>query len=152
MSGRLVLLVAGTAMACLIVAALIFQQRWPSPDTGAIVKSLGPRGEAYAFTAEPAGRGGPTNDCVVCHSIAQGEAMRSAPSLWGIVGAPKARAAWFGYSLALRKKGGVWNEDELDKYLANPSGFVPGTLKTLPPITDPVRRREVIAFLKSLHG
>ena len=70
----------------------------------------------------------------------------------GIVGAPKARADWFSYSLALRKKGGVWSEDELDKYLANPSGFIPGTSKTLPPIEDAARRRELIVFLKTLQG
>jgi cytochrome c len=78
--------------------------------------------------------------------------MRSAPSLWGIVGAPKARADWFSYSLALRKKGGVWSEQELDAYLAKPSGFIPGTLKVLPPIEDQVRRQQLISFLKTLKG
>ncbi|MGA8155657.1 MAG: cytochrome c family protein, partial [Rhodoplanes sp.] len=78
--------------------------------------------------------------------------LRSAPSLWGIVGAPKARADWFSYSMALRKKGGVWTAADLDKYLANPSGFVPGTIKTLPPIKDAARRKQLIAYLKTLHS
>jgi cytochrome c len=136
----------------LVFAALIFQQRWPAGDTGVVTRSLGPRGETFTFAAAPGGQGGPANDCVVCHSIDKDGPMRSAPSLWGIVGAPKARSSWFAYSQPLRRKGGVWSEDEIDKYLTNPSAFVPGTYKTLSPIEDPARRKAVISFLGSLRG
>lgn len=151
MKRRSIVFAAVVLMACLIAGALILQQRWPVAG-GVTARSLGPSGETFTFASDPAGRGGPASDCIVCHSVQKGESVRSAPSLVGIFGAPKAHASWFAYSLPLRQKGGVWSEDDLDKYLADPSAFVPGTLKTLPPITDPVRRREVIAFLKTLKG
>ena len=89
---------------------------------------------------------------MVCHSLEKGAPWRVAPTLWGIVGAPKARAEWFSYSMAMRKKGGAWTEADLDAFLANPSGFIPGTIKTLPPIKDAAQRKQLIAYLKTLHS
>lgn len=151
MKGRVIALGAGVVTAIVIAGILAVQAK---RETVAHVetKALGPRNEAFAFAVAPTGRASAANDCVVCHSIDKDGPMRSAPTLWGIVGAPKARAEWFAYSLPLRKKGGVWSDAELDKYLANPSGFLPGTLKTLPPIADPARRQQLISFLKTLQG
>jgi len=105
-----------------------------------------PQGDRYA--AEPVGRGGPADACVVCHSVEKNGPFRSAPPLWGVVGAKKARFAWFGYSLALEQAGGTWTEAELDAYLADPDGFLPGTKKTLTGIPAP-QRAAVIAYLAS---
>jgi cytochrome c len=109
-----------------------------------------PASEGDRYAAEPVGRGGPADECVVCHSLAKGGTLRSAPPLWGIVGAPKARFDWFGYSPALARAGGVWTEEELDAYLADPDAFLPGTKKSLIGIPDERERAEVIAFLASL--
>ena len=151
MNSRAIALGAG-AVTAIAIAALIAVQAKRGFDALVQARTLGPANETFAFTADPTGRAGPANDCIVCHSIDKNGPLRSAPSLWGIVGAPKARADWFSYSLALRKKGGVWSEDELDKYLATPSGFIPGTLKTLPPIEDAARRQNLISFLKTLQS
>jgi len=100
---------------------------------------------------EPFGKDTAAGACVVCHSLEKNGPFRSAPNLWGIVDAPKARADWFGYSLALKRKGGQWSSAELDKFLAGPSEFAPGTKKTMSAITDPQRRTELIDYLKTLH-
>jgi cytochrome c len=147
MNRKAIGIAGGALIVGVAIAAVAFQQTLP--DTGRFFKPLGDT--TYAYAAAPDGRGGPANDCIVCHSIDRNGPMRSAPSLWGIVGAQKARSDWFAYSQPLRKKGGVWSPDELDKFLANPGGFVPGTSKTLPPIEDSARRRDIIAFLSTLH-
>lgn len=134
------------------VAAVVAVQAKRGFDDPVQKRSYGPNNETFAFTAAPGGTGGPAASCVVCHSLSRNEPMRAAPTLVGIVGAPKARSQWFAYSLALRKKGGVWSEDDLDKFLANPGGFIPGTSKVLPPIKDAKQRRDLIAYLKTLQG
>lgn len=106
--------------------------------------------EGYRYAAEPAGRGGPADACVVCHSLERHGTLRSAPPLWGIVGAEKARSEWYGYSQALARAGGVWTEDDLDAYLTDPDAFLPGTTKTLLGIPDEQDRADVIAYLASL--
>lgn len=88
--------------------------------------------------------------CVACHRVEATGPERSAPPLVGIVGAPIAATSWFGYSPALARKQGVWNRDALDTYLANPTKAVPGTFKTLSPITDETRRTEILEALERL--
>jgi cytochrome c len=101
------------------------------------------------YKAEPVGRGTVADKCVVCHSIEAGGPFRYAPNLHGIVGADKAREReWYGYSPALMTMGGVWTEEDLDRYLADADGFAPGTTKTIR-IQDPEERRRIIEFLKN---
>ncbi len=107
--------------------------------------------EEYRYAAKPAGWDSPAGQCVVCHSLEKNAPWRVAPSLWGIVGAPKAGAKGYGYSLALAQAGGVWTERELDEYLANPNGFLPGTTKILAGLPDPQERARIIEFLGTLR-
>ncbi|MEI2782261.1 MAG: c-type cytochrome [Candidatus Competibacter sp.] len=108
-------------------------------------------GEKYHYAAKPAGLDGPAGQCVVCHSVEKGGPMRVAPNLWGIVGAPKAREKGYGYSAALASAGGVWTKEDLDRYLANPDKFLPGTKKTISGLPNPEERAKLIAFLATLH-
>ena len=112
-------------------------------------KARGPQiVEGPRFKAIPIGADGPLKRCVVCHSVEASGPLRVGPPLNGIVGARKARASWYGYSLALQKAGGTWTEDDLDKFLASPSKFLPGTTKTINGIADPKERADIIAALK----
>jgi len=54
-------------------------------------------------------------------ALSQTVRCESARLLYGIVGATKARATRYGYSLALKTAGGVWSEDDLDKFLLSQS-------------------------------
>jgi cytochrome c len=104
----------------------------------------------YRFAAEPVGRGGLADGCVVCHSLEKNGPLRSAPPLWGIVGADKARFEWYGYSQALAQADGTWTEAALNAYLTDPDAFLPGTAKTLIGLPDEEQRAGVIAYLASL--
>jgi len=106
------------------------------------------RAGGHRFASVVPSRHEALSDCVVCHRIGRAGPERSAPALTDIVGAPVARADWFGYSPALRAKGGRWTEQALDAYLADPVGEVPGTFKTLPPIRDAEQRARILDALK----
>lgn len=88
--------------------------------------------------------------CATCHRVEPTGPERSAPPLPGILGARVAASAWFGYSPALRAKGGAWSREALDAYLANPTAAVPGTFKTLPPVTDAAERGRILDALAKL--
>jgi cytochrome c2 len=106
--------------------------------------------ESFRYAAKPAGWDSAAGQCAVCHSLERNEPWRVAPSLWDVVGAPKAGAKGYGYSLALAEAGGVWTEQELDEYLADPGGFLPGTTKILTGLPDPQERARIIEFLGTL--
>ena len=88
--------------------------------------------------------------CSVCHRVSADGPESSGPPLWGIVDAEKARSAWFGYSPALAKASGTWTVTEIDSYIANPVGYLPGTSKTLSQVRDANERKRVIDALQRL--
>src|SRR2546421_2135703 len=68
--------------------------------------------------------------CMACHSVAEGEHL-TGPSLAHVWNHKAGSAPGFQrYSDAMRRADVVWNEATLDKWLANPDGFVPGTSMT----------------------
>jgi len=104
----------------------------------------------YRYPNKAWGKGTPAERCIVCHSIEKNGPHRSAPNLYGIVGAKKARhGSWFGYSPAIFAKGGDWTEKELDAYLENPLAVAPGTKKSIH-VADPAERKKIIDYLKEL--
>lgn len=105
---------------------------------------------ASSLPEEPWGKDSAAGGCVVCHSLEKNGPFRSAPNLWGIVGSPKASREGFGYSISLKKKGGNWTEEELDKFFSGPSAYAPGTKKTMVSMKDPAKRQELIDYLKTL--
>jgi cytochrome c len=90
--------------------------------------------------------------CQACHTVEPGQ-HRVGPSLHNVVGRPVASAEGFDrYSEAMQAKaaeGMVWSEENLDAYLADPKGFIPGNKMIFPGIKKPEERADVIAFLKS---
>ena len=71
------------------------------------------------------------------------------PTLWDFVGRPIAAIEGFEFSEALEpRKGEVWSYANLDKYLAAPDAFAPGT--NYPGIENASVRAHIIAFLRSL--
>jgi cytochrome c len=135
--------------AAVVIVAIAAGVSWVvEQQAGATPGAPTAEASGYRFEASPAGADGPLKRCVVCHSVEKGGTLRVAPPLYGIVGAPKARAKWYAYSQALQKAGGVWSEDDLDKFLTAPSKFLPGTAKTLIGIPDAKERADIIAALK----
>ena len=86
--------------------------------------------------------------CVACHSTQPGKNVVG-PSLAGIVGSKSASVPGYDFSPAMKDANVTWDDANLDKYLANPTGFIHGTrmLINLPSDTD---RQNVIAYLNTL--
>jgi cytochrome c len=87
--------------------------------------------------------------CALCHTT-EAEKNKIGPSLFGIVGRKSATLDNFNYSEAMKKFDHVWDEETLDKYLADPRGTVPGTKMIFPGIKDKTERDDVIAYLETL--
>jgi cytochrome c len=88
--------------------------------------------------------------CQACHTFEKGGPNRVGPNLWGIVDRPRATEAGFNYSTPMKAKGGKWTFDELNKFLANPRGVVPGTAMTFAGLSRDQQRADVIDFLHTL--
>jgi cytochrome c len=88
--------------------------------------------------------------CAACHTFNKGGRPLVGPNLWGVVGRPKASEAGFNYSAALKAKGGNWSIDDLNQFINNPRGFIPGTNMTFAGIQRGGERADVIAYLNSL--
>lgn len=87
--------------------------------------------------------------CAACHSL-EPNLNLTGPSLAGVWGKKPASVADFPrYSSALKmKQDFVWDEVSLYGWLADPSGFVPGTYMTFRGIPNDNQRTDLIAFLK----
>ncbi len=88
--------------------------------------------------------------CLACHSFDKGGPNKVGPDLWGVVGRPRASEPGFNYSAAMKSKGGEWSFEELDKFLTNPKGYIPGTAMGFAGLPQPERRADVINYLHTL--
>jgi cytochrome c len=88
--------------------------------------------------------------CQTCHTFEKDGANRVGPNLYGIVGDKKGEGRGFNFSAALKAKGGTWTFDDLNQFLANPKGFVPGTAMGFAGIQKDSQRADVIDYLDSL--
>lgn len=90
-----------------------------------------------------------TRVCMTCHTLDKGGPNKVGPNLWGVVDRPRASHPGFDYSSAMKAKGGKWTFDELDKFLTQPQGYIPGTKMTFAGIQNPEQRANLIAYLRT---
>jgi cytochrome c len=88
--------------------------------------------------------------CAACHSFDKGGPNRVGPNLFGIVGDKKGEGRGFNFSAAMKAKGGAWTYDDLNQFIANPKGFVPGTAMGFAGIPRDSERADVIDYLRTL--
>jgi cytochrome c len=89
--------------------------------------------------------------CSSCHSFDQGGRNLVGPNLYGIVGAPHAHIAGFNYSTVLAgMKDKPWTYEELNKFLARPTEYAPGTRMAFAGINNVQQRADLIAYLRTL--
>lgn len=86
--------------------------------------------------------------CAVCHANDQTTEGGVAPNLYHIIGRDIGGEAGFPYSAAMEAREGVWTEEALDKFVANPMTDMPGTMMAFAGFKKEQDRRDLICFLR----
>jgi cytochrome c len=123
-------------------------KRFSGRTTLAITTILLGSSSALAAGNPTAGKSLFASHCAVCHSITLGE-NKTGPSLAAVVGSKSGTVPGFRFSTAMKNADVTWDDANLDKFLANPTGFIHGTMMFvgLPNGSD---RADVIAYLHTL--
>jgi len=90
--------------------------------------------------------------CRSCHTIAEGGPNMTGPNLHGVFGRKAGAVADYNYSDAVKAAGFIWDGEHLDRWLADPRGFMPGTKMSFAGVKDPKDRIDLIAYLKVETG
>jgi cytochrome c len=84
--------------------------------------------------------------CLACHAL---EYDRVGPRHCGLIGRRAGSVKGFGYSPAMKRSRLVWNEANLDRFIADPAKVLPGTTMTYAGVKDPRERADLIAWLRT---
>lgn len=143
----------GIAMISAIALTACGSQPAPAPTEQIIVRAPGEAAiVAVSATKETAAESAGKTAfavCVVCHSVDAGAPASIGPNLYGVVGRAAGSAEGFGFSEALKSSGISWTEAELDAFIADPTGKVPGTTMATGAVSDNARRKAIINYLKN---
>jgi cytochrome c oxidase assembly protein subunit 11 len=82
--------------------------------------------------------------CTACHAL---DRNMAGPMLAGVVGRTASSAVGYSYSPALASSDLMWTPDNLDRWLADPQKFLPGTRMAIR-VLERSSRRDIIAYLE----
>jgi cytochrome c len=87
------------------------------------------------------------NACRTCHVVREGD-NRLGPNLSRIVGRKAGSLPDYAFSGAMKEAGFVWDEEKLDRFMANPDQVVPGnSMKPYGGLASSEERKKIIAYL-----
>lgn len=90
------------------------------------------------------------NHCRTCHSAEPGD-NRLGPSVHGVMGRKAGSVEGFAYSPGFKTTDLVWDETNMDQFIANPNSVFPGSnMATFAGLDDQEQRKAIIDYLKTL--
>jgi cytochrome c len=103
--------------------------------------------QASQGAEDPSGQQAFNNACRTCHIVREGD-NRLGPNLHKVVGRKAGSLPDYGFSSAMKEAGFVWDEEKLDRFIANPDEVVPGnSMKPFGGLASSGDRKKIIAFL-----
>jgi cytochrome c len=103
--------------------------------------------QAPQGTEDTSGQQAFNNACRTCHLVREGD-NRLGPNLYKIVGRKAGSLPDYAFSGAMKEAGFVWDEEKLDRFIANPDEVVPGnSMKPYGGLSSSDDRKKIIAFL-----
>lgn len=90
------------------------------------------------------------NHCRTCHAIQPGD-NRLGPALHGVMGRKAGSVEGFAYSPGFKTTDLVWDDANMDQFIANPNSVFPGSnMATFAGLSDGADRKAIIDYLKTL--
>lgn len=127
----------------------------PQPEAGAAAPGAAAPAPAEPLPvllakADPARGEKAVAKCKACHVFEKGGPNKVGPDLYGVIDRPVAAHEGFNYSAALKSKGGKWDFEAINAFIANPKQAVPGTIMAFAGIAKPEERADILAYLRTL--
>ncbi len=90
------------------------------------------------------------NHCRTCHSAEPGD-NRLGPTVHGVMGRKAGSVEGYAYSPGFKTTDLVWDETNMDQFIANPNSVFPGSnMATFAGLADEAQRKAIIEHLKTL--
>jgi cytochrome c len=106
--------------------------------------------ETLLASADPKRGESAAKKCLTCHTFGKGEPNKVGPNLWGVIGRDRASHPGFNYSAAMKGKPGKWTIDDINHFVTNPKGFVPGTSMSFAGVPRATERADILAYLNTV--
>ena len=90
--------------------------------------------------------------CRSCHTLGEGQGNLTGPNLYGVFGRKAGSKPGYNYSDAVKAADFTWDGEHLDRWLADPRGFLPGTKMSFAGLKDAKDRIDLIGYLKTQTG
>lgn len=85
--------------------------------------------------------------CSACHTLAADSGDIAGPNLWGVFDRVAGSKEGFVFSDTLKEAGFTWSPDQLDAWLRDPQGFLPGNIMGIPEAVPDADLMPLLSFM-----